>query len=149
MRLTPKHMKLLYASATVYALLMLIVRENGVVLIEVLGFGLPVLVFLAIEWVLPVAVAAIAGFQNKWSLQAAINAFPLVVVFAAISPFVSGKSTVLPTHLPWMAAAPSSISQAIEAIASRAPWWLLVYVIALFAGRFMRLTSSASKETDG
>ncbi len=142
MRLTPKHLKLGYAIAAIYALLTFFIREDGVLIVEAIGLGLPVLAFLLIEWVLPVLAAAIAGLQTKWSLRAAINASPLVIVLACISPFVPGKNTVLPAHLPWMAAAPASVSQALEILVSQAPWWLLVYVLALVAGRFLRPNSS-------
>jgi hypothetical protein len=144
MPLTPKQQILGYAIAAVYSLLMFLIREDGVLFVEVIGLGLPVLAFLIVEWVLPVLVAVIAGLQIKWALRAAINAFPLVIVFACISPFVQGKNIVLPAHLPWMAAAPTSIPQAIEALVSRAPWWLLVYVRALVAGRLMRPPPSTS-----
>lgn len=149
MLLPPNYIKLGYAIAAVYALLMFFLGESGVLFVEVIGLGFPVLAFLFIEWVLPVLVAVIAGLQIKYSLQAAINAFPLVIVFACISPFVPGKNTVLPAHLPWMAAATGSSSQALEAIASRAPWWLLVYFLALVAGQLMRLRASASGKTNG
>ena len=149
MLLPPNYIKLGYAIAAVYALLMFFLGESGVLFVEVIGLGFPVLAFLFIEWVLPVLIAVISGFQIKYSLQAAINAFPLVIVFACISPFVPGKNTVLPAHLPWMAAPTGSSSQALEAIASRAPWWLLVYFLALVVGQLMRLRASASGKTNG
>lgn len=149
MLLPTNYIKLGYAIAAVYALLMFFLGESGVLFVEVIGLGFPVLAFLFIEWVLPVLVAVIAGLQIKYSLQAAINAFPLVIVCACISPFVPGKNTVLPAHLPWMAAATGSGLQALEAIASRAAWWLLVYFLALVAGQLMRLRASASGKTNG
>lgn len=138
MQLTTKATQLLYGIAAAYAVLTLIARETGIILITVIGFGLPVFAFLAMEWLVPPLVAVIVGLQARWSLTRAFHGAPLVLLYTIITPFVHGKNVVLPADVPWLAAFPGSTTEAVSIIQQRIVWWGGAFLAALILGHLSR-----------
>lgn len=134
----------LYGFAAGYAVISCLLRENGFTMVMVFGFGLPVLVLLVTEWVVPPLIAVFFGFQARWSFNKAISAIPLVILYSVISPTIHGKNTVLPVLLPWLADFPSSIALALPIIGERLVWWGSLFVIALVSGCISRVVSPPS-----
>ena len=131
-------MHILYGIAGAYALGSLILRETGVIFITVIGFGIPVLAFLLMEWVVPPLVAIFIGLQARWSFARTAYGLPLVILFAVITPSVHGKNVVLPTNVPWLAAFPASAADAAPIIQTRIVCWGALFLAALMLGRVSR-----------
>ena len=93
----------MYAVAIGYAALALAVGEDGIIMIEVFGFGLPVLIWPMMEWVIAPLVAITVGLQARESIPRALLGIPLVLLFALVTPTVKGKNTVIPAEVPWLA----------------------------------------------
>lgn len=134
----------LYGFAASYALISCLLRETGFTMVMVFGFGLPVLALLVIEWVVPPLIAIFFGIQARCSLNKAISAIPLVIVYSVISPTIQGKNTALPVLLPWLAAFPSSIDLALPIMGERLVWWGSLFVIALVSAYISRIVSPPS-----
>lgn len=103
MRIALPSTPVLYAVAIGYAVLALAVGENGIIMIDVFGFGLPVLVWLLLEWVAPPLVAATEGLRARESIPGALRGIPLVLLFAVVTPTVKGRNVVIPAEVPWLA----------------------------------------------
>ena len=134
----------LYGVAMGYAILTCIVRENGIVMIEVFGFGLPVLCWLLMEWLAPLVIAIFMGVQASASISRAMSGAPLVILFSVVSPTVHGKNVVIPTLIPWLAAFPSSLPHTLPILQERLLLWGSVFLGALVLGRISRLTHPSS-----
>lgn len=134
----------LYGFAVGYAVISCLLRENGFVIIMVFGFGLPVLGLLVIEWVVPPFISVFFGFQARWSLNKAISAIPLVILYSIISPTIQGKNTALPVLLPWPAAFPFNTTSVLPIIGERLIWWGSMFVIALVSGHISQVVSPPS-----
>lgn len=129
----------LYGFAAGYALISCLLRENGFTVLMVFGFGLPVLALLVIEWIAPPLIALFFGLQARSSLNKAISAIPLIILYSVISPTIQGKNTLLPVLLPWLAAFPSSIDLALPIIGERLVWWGSLFAIALVSAHISRI----------
>ncbi len=140
----PRYLIPFYGAAIGYAALAYLAREDGIILIEVIGFGLPALLWWAFEWFAPPAIAAFAGFQARQSIPSAAFAAPLVVLVAVITPTVRGTNVVIPGPIPWLAAFPFSLNQALPIIQERLVLWGSVFLLAVIVGRIIRLTHRSS-----
>lgn len=141
----PKNLiPILYGIAIAYAAITCLVRENGIIMIEVIGFGLPLLLWLLFEWVAPPIIAALIGFQARQSIAKALAGIPLVFLYASVTPTVHGKSVVIPSIIPWLAAFPSSLTQAMPIIQERLILWGGVFLVALIFGKISRQTHPSS-----
>lgn len=134
----------LYGIAIGYAALAYLARENGIIMIEVIGFGLPMILWLALEWVAPPVIAAFMGFQARQSIGKAMFGAPIVILFSVITPTVPGKNVVIPALIPWLAAYPSSLNQALPIIQERLFLWGGVFLVAVVLGKISRLTHHSS-----
>jgi hypothetical protein len=139
MNMTARATHLLYGIAGAYAVLTLIARETGIIFISVIGFGLPVLAFLAMEWLAPPLIAVFVGLQARWSLTKALYGAPLVILYTIITPFVHGKNVVLPANVPWLAAFPGSTAEAVSVIQQRIVWWGGAFLVTLILARISRI----------
>ncbi len=133
-----KSMAYLYGFAIAYTVFSFFITEGGILLITVFGFGLPVILFLLIEWCISPLLAAYFGFQARWSYFRAISGVPLIFLYTIITPFIPGKSTVLPTDVPWLSRFPVHVDKAIPIIQDRLVWWLCVFFISLVFGNISR-----------
>lgn len=128
----------LYLSAIIYSGVSCLIREEGVILLTVIGFGLPVLALLAVEWIVPLLVASFFGLQARFSYSRAFAGAPLVILYAIVTPLTRGKNVVLPTNMPWLADFPASTRDAIPIIEGRILLWGGIFIFALMLGRLSR-----------
>ncbi|HRE16397.1 MAG TPA: hypothetical protein PLW86_04910 [Rhodocyclaceae bacterium] len=138
MQMTPRLTNILYGIAGAYAFASLVLRETGIIFITVIGFGIPALALLLMEWVVPPLVAIIIGLQSRWSFEKAAHGLPLVLLFGVITPSVPGRNVVLPANVPWLAEFPASTVDAASIIQSRLIWWGGLFLTALVLGRISR-----------
>src|SRR4051794_6177394 len=69
----------------------------------VVGFGLPILLYLGLEWVACPMVAAAAGFHARWSATTALLlGIPLVALFTFVTPVVGSGNPNLSVPVPWL-----------------------------------------------
>lgn len=102
----------------------------------VLGFGMLVVPYLMLEWVLTPAVALLTGFQARWwSVPAVILlGSPLVVLFTVVTPVVSSGSQTLAVPVPWMAVHAKGTGAPLATIRERLVWWGSLHGLGLLAG---------------
>lgn len=131
----------LYGVAIAYAALAYLVGENGIIMIEVIGFGLPMILWLALEWIAPLSIAVFMGFQARTSIVKALLGAPIVVLYCLVTPTVHARNIVLPALIPWLAAFPSSLNQALPIIQERLVLWGCVFLAAVVLGRIGRVAT--------
>ncbi|KAL0630206.1 hypothetical protein Q9L58_010948, partial [Maublancomyces gigas] len=95
----------LYLAGSLYAGLMYFLGPVIPLATIALGFGLLVIPYLALEWVVTPGIALLMGFQARWWSVPAVLVFgaPLVLLFTAITPVVSAGSEAMGVPVPWLA----------------------------------------------
>lgn len=129
----------LYAGVLVYAALMYALGPLAPIATIALGLGLLIIPYLALEWVATPVVAALMGFQARWSVAAAlVVGLPLVVLFAVVTPVVSSGSEFLGVPVPRLAVFAKSKTSIWPVLRERLVWWGALYTCALIVGRLSR-----------
>lgn len=129
----------LYVGVLVYAALTYLLGPVIPIATIALGFGLLIIPYLMLEWVATPVVAALMGFQARWSVVAAlIVGLPLVVLFTVITPVVSSGSESLAVPVPWLAVFAQSKSDIMPIVRERLLWWGALYACAMAIGRLSR-----------
>lgn len=133
----------LYAVVIGYAVLAFAVGENGIIMIEVFGFGLPVLIWPLLEWVAPPLVAMTEGLRARESISSALRGIPLVLLFAIVTPTVKGKNVVIPAEVPWLAHH-SFRDGIVSVLLERVLLWSAVFLVVLVAVLVLRRLKQAT-----
>jgi hypothetical protein len=141
----PKLIPVLYIFAVFYAVVSCSIRENGIVIINVIGFGLPMLLWWLLEWIAPLAVAVFVGFQARQSFSKAMFGLPLVFIYALVTPTIRGENDVIPSIIPWLAGFPTSLTKAMPILQERTLLWCGVFIASLILARISRLTHPFSR----
>ncbi|MCG2591727.1 hypothetical protein LZ009_02930 [Ramlibacter sp. XY19] len=132
----------LFAFAGLYALLCLGLGERMLVVTLVIGFGLPVFLWLAMEWVAPPLVAALAGSSARYfPLCSLLLGIPLVLVYTFVSPVAMGGSSDFSVPLPWLSVPKVRAKGLQDLLLWRAQMWLAVYAavfLLAYVSRFVR-----------
>ena len=118
----------LFAIAALYALLCVGLGKLMIVVTLVIGFGLPVLLWLAMEWAAPPLVALFAGGVARYfPICSLALGIPLVLAFTFVSPVASGGSSDFSVPLPWLSIAEVRAKGLGDLLLQRAQLWLAVY----------------------
>lgn len=126
----------LYCLTIAYGLIPLLMGEVLKLPVLFIGFGLPILLFSAVEYAGGLVMACIVGYMGRWSLVASgVLGYPLVVLVTAVAP-VGEDHSALPMPLPWLATYKLEASQRefISAIENQLPVNTAVYLAALVIG---------------
>ena len=130
----------LYGVGVSYAALMYYLGPAVPVGTIALGFGVLVIVYLAVEWVATPALAIVIGLQARWWSVPVLLLFgtPLVILFTVVSPVVGAGSEALGVPVPWLAVPAKSRPSMAPIIQERLLWWGLLHLAAATAGWFSR-----------
>ncbi|MGB2833539.1 MAG: hypothetical protein WBC07_11340 [Methylotenera sp.] len=140
----PKLIPVLYVFAIFYAVLSCLIREDGIILIDVIGFGLPMLFWLAMEWIAPFTVSVFMGMKARESFSKAMFGLPLVLLYSLVTPTIRGENHVIPSIIPWLAGFPSSLPKALPILQERMLLWCGVFIVSLIFAKISRLTHPSS-----
>lgn len=126
----------LYAGIILYATLNLLLGEYvGVITIRV-GFGLPIIPYLIIEWIVTPLVAVYSGFQSQSSKKDALCVgLPLFVLYTVVTPVVGSGGWV---PVPWLSVFSQELQTVLPIISTRLLWWGGLYSVAYLCGMFVR-----------
>lgn len=102
-----------------------------------LGFGLLIIPYLLLEWVVTPGIAVLMGFQARWRSvpSTLILGGPLVLLFTLVTPVVSAGSEGMGVPVPWLAVYANNKESIIPIIHERLVWWGLAFAASAIAGR--------------
>ncbi|MGQ5522201.1 hypothetical protein ACUHMQ_02965 [Chitinimonas sp. PSY-7] len=131
-----KYVVVLYAFIILYAALTFLLGELVPIITIVLGFGMLIIPYLILEWVVTPMIAAVMGFQARWSLIAAIIfGIPLMFLYTIATPVVSSGNSSLPVPVPWLSVYKTMKHSILPIITERLIWWSGIYLFAAFIGK--------------
>jgi len=108
-------------------------------LATIVALGLPVVVYLMLEWVATPLVAVAVGFHARWSLLTAVAlGVPLVVLFTFVTPVVGSGDPNLSVPVPWLSVYSASKESALATARERLVWWASVYLACITVGLVSR-----------
>jgi len=132
----------LYAFILAYGSATYFLGESLQLLTVIVGFGLLIIPYLALEWVASPVVALAMGFQARWSFRTSIIlGAPLISLFTAITPVISSGNSSLPIPVPWLSVFERGRLEVFPIIQERLIWWACAYLTGLLIGwisRFIR-----------
>jgi hypothetical protein len=102
-----------------------------------IGFGVPIIVFMAVDYAGPIIIAGIVGYLARWSfLASGVLGYPLVVLATAVAPIGNTEHSALPVPVPWLAVYKKASSQEAftSAIQDQLPINSAVFLTALLVG---------------
>ena len=127
---------LLYSVTIAYGLVAYLLGEMIVLPVLMIGFGLPILLFMAAHYAAAPLIACVVGYFARWSpLSSCFLGYPLVVLASAIFPLGNTEKS-LPVPVPWLAAYKTKASHEafIDSIENRLPYYTGLFVVALLIG---------------
>jgi hypothetical protein len=126
---------LLGVAIVLYAAFAVVLGEGVQLVTIVFFFGLLVIPYLALEWVVTPLVAVVSGIYARWSIALALAAgLPLVLAFTIVTPVVSSGNSSLPVPVPWLSNYSSAKSAVVPIIRERLTWWISVYTLSFAVG---------------
>jgi hypothetical protein len=129
----------LYGFTILYAVVSYLLRQYVEIATILIGFGMPILLYLALEYIATPVIACIAGFYARWSIPfAVIVGYPLVILATVVFPVGNTKSNSLPVPVPWLAAYSASKDDVMREIPERLLWWTSLFLIFLIIGLITR-----------
>lgn len=142
-----RYFLVIYLVVIGYGLATYLVGEM-IVLPTIIGVGLPIILYLTLDYLAPPLIACFAGYYARWSLPFSLFAgYPLVVLASLIFP-VGNTEKSLPVPVPWLSAYKTASSQKaiMSSIADRLPWHTGLFILAVLVGlaHAMYLQSKAS-----
>lgn len=126
---------ILYAGIILYAAINLVLGEYVSIITIRVGFGLPIIPYLIIEWIVTPLVVAYSGFQSRWSKKDALCVgLPLFVLYTVVTPVVSSGGWV---PVPWLSVFSQELQTVLPIISTRLLWWGGLYSVAYLWGMFV------------
>ena len=139
----------LYAGVLLYAAVAYFLGPLVPIATIALGFGLLIIPYLFMEWIATPVVAAVMGYQARWTISGAlVFGLPLVVLFTAITPVVSSGNASMSVPVPWLSVFASNKAKVVPIILERLVWWVSLYLVALVTGRISRHIRPPIDESD-
>lgn len=124
----------------VYGALTYILGEGLQLITIIFFFGLLLIPYLALEWVITPLVAMVSGIYARWSVTLALAAgLPLILAFTIVTPVVSSGNSSLPVPVPWLSIFASAKATVAPVIRERLAWWLSLYAICFAVGLISRV----------
>ena len=124
----------LYAFTLCYAAVNYLLGEFVALLTLLIGFGLPIFAYLALEYIATPLIGCLAGFQARWSvLRALLLGYPLLVLAALVFP-VGNTKKAMPVPVPWLAAYEASRDEVMSAMRERIVWLSALFLVLVAAG---------------
>ena len=128
-----------YAVVLVYAALAFYLGPLVPLGTIVVGFGLLIVPYLALEWVATPVVAVAMGYCARWSIGASVLlGVPLVALYALVTPVVSSGDPTLSVPVPWLSVYEANKVSIVPMISERLHWWASLYLLSALAGRLSR-----------
>lgn len=127
---------LLYLPVIAYGLVPFLLGKLIVLPVLVIGFGLPIFLFVAIHYAGAPIVACLAGYGARWSLGAScVLGYPLVILSSAVFPMGNTEGS-LPIPVPWLAAYKTESSRAafLNSMHDGLPYYTALFLVALVVG---------------
>lgn len=129
----------MYGVVAVYAALTYLLGDLVPLATIALGFGILIIPYLLLEWIATPLVAAIMGFQARWSIGVAlVLGLPLVVAFTFATPVISSGDPTLSVPVPWLSVYAKSRATVLPLIKERLLWWGMLYAVAMLLGLVSR-----------
>ena len=129
-----------YAVALVYAALAFCLGPLVPLGTIVVGFGLLIIPYLALEWIATPVVAIAMGYYSRWSIGASVlHGVPLVALYALVTPVVSSGDSTLSVPVPWLSVYAANKVSILPIISQRLQWWASLYLLSALAGRLSRV----------
>lgn len=128
----------LYAVILIYAALAFALGE-ALALLTVVALGLPMVAYLAAEWIVTPLVAGYAGFQSRFShAQALLVGIPLALLYVVVTPTLDTGPEGLYVRVPWLGLYAAKVDQIGPVLGERLRWWACVYAAGYAVGMVSR-----------